>query len=250
MQLVEKGELALDARLPEYLAGAPYAWQNVTIKQMLSHTSGIPDYFGFDEFTGEISLAPDAIIEAAKKQPLEFEPGTDFDYSNTNYVILGKLIELASGQAYAEYLRQQIFDPLQMSATGRDNGDQPLATGYASYGVPAQTFPITNALGDGDLLSTVGDMYKFDRALYGDALLSASSREQMFNPIGDNHYGLGWETQDWRGHRIVSHNGGIAGFRSQFTRFPDDDALILFLSNIESFDAAQAAQDITAMIFP
>ncbi len=249
MMLVQQNKLALDTRISEYLPTSPETWQNVTVRQLLSHTSGIPDYFTFDEFDGEKNLTPDAIIAAAKTQPLEFGPGSDFDYSNTNYVLLGKLIETASGQSYGEFLRQNIFDPLDMTATGRDNGNEPTALGYLAYDEPAETSPITNALGGGDLYSTVGDMYKFDRALDGDHLLSAAAREGMYAG-GKYNYGLGWETQEWDGRRVVSHNGGIEGFRSQFTRLPDEDAVIIILSNLESFDTSQAAQDMLQMMYP
>jgi CubicO group peptidase (beta-lactamase class C family) len=197
-----------------------------------------------------LNLTPEAIIAVAKKYPLSFEPGTDFEYSNTGFVMLGKILENVTGMSYGDYMRQTIFDPLEMNATGRADNNTPLAIGYASYQERAKIYPITNELGDGDFLSTVDDMYRFDRALYGDQILSASSREKMFTSVGDNNYGFGWEVDTWQGKRVLSHTGGINGFATEFMRFPDDDTVIIILSNIENFDAAQAAWALAKIVFP
>lgn len=249
MLLVERGTLNLQAPISAYLPNLPSAWSRVTVEQLLAHTSGIPDYLTFDEFADRLNLTPDEVIRVAASYPLDFEPGREYEYSNTGYVLLGKIIETVSGQTYGDFLRQTIFDPLQMSATGREQNNTPLALGYISFDQPARTYPITNRLGDGDLLSTVDDLYKFDRALYGEALLPRTAREKMFTPVGTNNYGYGWEIQAWNGKRVVSHTGGINGFASLLMRFPDDDATIILLSNIESFDAAQAAYEIADMLW-
>ncbi len=250
MQLVERGRIRLAAPISTFLNDTPRAWNNITVEQLLAHTSGIPDYFSFDEFENELQLTPDGIIAVAKNYPLDFEPGSDFEYSNTGYVLLGKILEQVSGASYAEFLRANILDPLAMNATGREGENAPRAVGYVSNGMPAQEFPITNALGDGDLLATARDMYKFDRALYDDSFLPRAAREKMFAPVGKNHYGLGWETQTWRGKRVVSHSGSINGFATEFMRFPDDDAVIIVLSNWQDVDAAQTAWQIAARLFP
>jgi CubicO group peptidase (beta-lactamase class C family) len=250
MQLVVKGAIDLDAALPAYFADLPPAWQNVTVAQLLSHTSGIPDYFSFDEFETERDLTPEAILAAAYNYPLDFDPGTEFSYSNTGYVILGMLIEKVSGKSYAEFLRANVLDPAGMRDTGREDMVAPRAAGYRTYGEPAPMFPITNRLGDGDLYGTTGDLYKFDRALRDDTLLPRALREKMFTPVGNNHYGLGWEVQSWNGKRVLSHSGRINGFATEFLRFPDDDAVIVVLGNIESFDAVASAYELAAILFP
>lgn len=186
----------------------------------------------------------------AEKYPLDFEPGSQFEYSNTGYVVLGKIIETISGKSYAQFLREAIFDPLGMDATGRDGNNIPQAVGYASYGAPAKMLQVTNELGDGDLLSTVDDLYKFDRALEGDTLLSRELRDAMFTPVGKNNYGYGWEVENWKGKRVTAHSGRINGFSSELMRFPDDDVTIILLSNLESFDAAQAGWSMAEMMFP
>lgn len=249
MTLVERGKLDLQAPVSKYLADTPKIWQSITLQELLSHTSGIPDYFTFDEFNGVFDLTPDGIIAVAKKYPLSFDPGTDYEYSNTGFVILGKIIENVTGMSYGAYMRQTIFDPLQMKATGRDENNIPLAVGYASHGRRAKIYPITNELGDGDFLSTVDDMYRFDRALYGETIVSKSVRERMFTSIGDNNYGLGWEVDTWKGKRVVSHSGGLNGFATEFMRFPDEDAVIIILSNLENFDATQAAWALAKIVF-
>ncbi len=250
MKLVERGQINLQSPISTYLSNTPREWHDITIEQLLSHTSGIPDYFSFDEFENEMNLTPDGIIRVAQTYPLDFEPGTDFEYSNTGFVLLGKIIENVSGKTYAQFLRENIFDPLQMDTMGRAENNTPRATGYVSYGEPAQMFPITNALGDGDLYATVDDLYKFDRALYTDNILARASREKMFASVGSNNYGLGWEVQKWNGKRVVSHSGGINGFATEFMRFPDDDAVIVLLSNLENLDAPQTAFQLAEILFP
>ncbi|MBI4674729.1 MAG: beta-lactamase family protein [Chloroflexi bacterium] len=250
MQLGAQNKINLQSPISTYLPDTPAAWQNITVHQLLSHTSGIPDYFTFDEFAAKKNLTPDEIIRVAKTYPLDAEPGAEFGYSNTGYVLLGKLIEIVSGQSYAEFMRRSIFDPLQMSATGRDGDNTPLARGYAAPDTPADTYPITNALGDGDFLATAADLYKFDRALYDDNFLTRDAREKMFTPVGNNHYAYGWEVQSWNGKRVVSHSGGMPGFAATLMRFPDDDAAIILLSNNETYDTTQAAWDIAALLFP
>ncbi len=249
MQLVQRGQINLESPISQYLPDTPRAWEQITIEHLLAHTSGIPDYFSFDEFENEMNFTPDKIIGVAKKYPLDFEAGSEFEYSNTGYVLLGKIIENVSGRSYAKFLRENIFDPLQMNATGRDENNTPLAVGYVSYDEPAKTFPITNALGDGDLLSTVDDLYQFDRALYDEKILARAARDKMFTSVGKNNYGLGWEIEMWNGKRVVSHSGGINGFASVLMRFPDDDAAIIVLSNLEEFDAPQAAYELAEILF-
>lgn len=250
LQLVAQNKINLESRISNYLPVTPSIWNDITIQQLLSHTSGIPDYFTLDEFAAEKNFTPDKIIAVAKTYPLDFEPGSDFEYSNTNYILLGKIIETVSQHSYAEFLRGNIFDPLQMNATGRAENNAPLAIGYASPRARADIFPITNALGDGDLLSTVGDLYKFDRALYDDKFLARDLREKMFASVGSNHYGLGWEIQTWNGKRVVKHNGSVPGFSAEFMRFPDDDAVIIILSNNEAYDVTQAAWALAEILFP
>lgn len=250
MKLVAQNKINLRSPVSGYLPAIPPAWQNITVEQLLAHTSGIPDYFTFDEFADTKNLTADEILRVAKNYPLDFEPGAEFGYSNTGYVLLGKLIQVVSGQSYAEFMRRAIFDPLQMNATGRDDDNAPVARGYAAPDTPADVYPITNALGDGDFLSTAADLYKFDRALYDDQFLAPAWREKMFTPIGDNHYGLGWEVQTWNGKRVVAHSGGINGFDTQLMRFPDDDAVIILLSNNEAYDTTQAAWEMAALLFP
>lgn len=249
MLLVERGKLNLQSPISTYLPNLPSAWSRVTVEHLLAHTSGIPDYLSFDEFTDPMNLTSDEVIRVAGTYPLDFEPGSEYEYSNSGYVLLGKIIESVSAQTYSDFLRQNIFEPLDMRATGRDRDNAPLAVGYASFDQPARTYLITNTLGDGDLLSTVGDLYKFDRALYGEALVPSAAREKMFTPIRKNNYGYGWEIQAWNGRRVVSHTGSMNGFASVLMRFPDDDAAIVLLSNIESFDAGQAAYEIADMLW-
>lgn len=249
MLLAARGEIDLHDPISTYLPETPKKWQDITVRQLLSHMSGITDYLSLDEFYDETHLTAEGILRGMKKHPLDFDPGSGYAYSNTNFILLGKIIEAVSGKTFAEFLRAHIFDPLGMNSTGRDDKNAPNAVGY-SEGAPDDVYDITNALGDGDLWVTTGDLYKFDRALRNDVFLARGWRERMFKPIDDNEYGLGWEAQTWNDKRYVYHNGSVPGFSTEFMRLPDDNAVIIILSNNYEFEAEDAAWDIAAMLFP
>lgn len=205
---------------------------------LLNHTSGIASYTDQPDFMrlATQSLTKDSMISYFKNKPYNFSPGTKFQYNNSGYFLLGFILEKVSGQQYSDYLRQHIFDKLNMSNTGVDKLDSILpmrARGYSRLGkkiVNADYISMGWPFSAGVLYSTVEDLYKWDRALYGNAILAETSKQKMFTP-GKSNYGYGIIIDSFENHKRIWHNGGIPGFTSIISRFTNDDVCIIILSN-------------------
>jgi CubicO group peptidase (beta-lactamase class C family) len=246
MILIQEERLQLADSPCLYVAGCPDPWHTVTIRNLLTHTSGIPDYLA------PISLAqfnspmpPRAILDLVRGSPLQFAPGTKYQYSNSNYLMLGLVIEGVSGTSYGAFLQERIFKPLGMLGSGysRDFSVVPHhATGYGyKTASRSETIPTDEAaFSDGGLYSTVDDLLRFDQALYGSELLSTATTDEMFTPWGggDLHpsgaqvTGLGWNLgEDPHGARVVFHGGQIPGFNALFSRDIGPRVTVIILSN-------------------
>jgi len=256
MQLVENNKLKLNDRLikfiPDYSRG-----NEITIKHLLTNTSGIPNHTELEDFNRERRVFHYGIIETIqlfKNKPLEFEPEEKFSYSNSNYLLLGYIIEQISNMTYAEYVKQNILDPLQMLNSGYERPEEiikNMAQGYCIKNneiVKAKFRDMSNAHASGALYSTTGDLYKWDRALYTDKLMSNNYRDLMFTPFKDN-YGFGWGIVDVFNHKMIAHSGEIDGFTSNISRFPDEDVCIIILSNFEHTPISRINKDIIAIVF-
>lgn len=258
LQLVAEGKLSLDAPLCQFLDSCPEAWKGVRVHHLLNHTSGIPSYTGLPEFRTprlrRLPLTPVAIAMLSKDKPLEFKPGEKMNYNNTGYVLLGHIIEKVSGQNYAEYLKTNIFDPLGMNATGYDETEQILEKRVAGYNWSSKGYRNATFLdmslphAAGSLYSTVGDLYKWDRALYGEKILSAAMKQKMFAP-GLNDYAYGWSVTNKNNRQTISHGGGIFGFSTMIQRFPEQDAVVIVLSNVANVSAGNVANSLAGALF-
>ncbi len=255
MLLVQDGKLRLDDEACSYVADCPRAWSDVTVRNLLTHTSGIPDYLApitLSQFNAP--TPPRALLALVADKPLNFPPGSGYGYSNTNYVLLGLIIESLSGLSYDAYLQQRIFGPLGMRGSGyeRDFSRVPnAATGYG-YKTLSRTEAIPTdeaAFSDGGLHSTIDDLLKFDRALTDHRLLTAALEDQMFTPWGgaadfpnDAHIGLGWLIKrDQFGATVVYHGGQIPGFNAAFERDLGSHVTAVVLSNFYWADSGQIA---------
>jgi CubicO group peptidase (beta-lactamase class C family) len=259
LQLQEDGLLDINDTVDRYLPGYPHG-DEITISQLLNHTSGIPDYESLEStmvFRNAVSL--DALMAKFSDLPFDFTPGSQFKYSSSGYVILTAIIEKVSGQGYADYLAEHIFQPLGMEATRYDNADTVLpgrASGYIwdddAYH-NAEFFDMSNVVGAGGLVSTVGDMYKWDRALYTDALLSPAAREAFFTPtvsMGDGmSYAYGWFIKETPEHTQALHSGGINGFVTFVIRDAATQLYVVALSNVEHGAAEYVAQGLAAIAY-
>lgn len=247
MMLAQNGLLELDDPICDHLSNCPDSWGEITIHDLLSHTSGVPDYTRLEGASNDSRLPHSVaeLVEIFRDEQLEFSPGANYQYSNSNYILLGALIEGVSGVSYDQFLQNAILNPLGLEDTGMDYTDQVLsdrASGYSIQGrtlVNAPYLNMSNAYATAGMYSTVGDLYTFDQALQDGQLLSLDDQALMYAPIqaGDNgggEYGLGWQVSESDNHRRVGHSGGINGFRVFFGRYLDDGTTIILLSNIET----------------
>lgn len=263
MQLYERGKLDIADPLSKYLPDFPKG-DAITIKNLLTHTSGLRDYINDDwkEFDPLplSELTEKNIIDKMAGKTLRSEPGQLFHYSNTNYLILGYLLEQVSGMSYLDYLNQNIFTPLKMESTWDiiENGELHFAVlGYEPKGNYKPTVDgdglflwsskkysnaklLTAIYGAGCLQSTVGDLYLWDRALYTDTLLSKQYRDMLFEPYANtgtgSAYALGWVIVDDPEYgRIACHNGQLQGFSSWIYRYLTRDITIIVLTNSDGY---------------
>lgn len=237
--LQERGKLRLNDTVSTYLPDAPSSWQRVTIYNLLTHTSGLPNINAFPDYS-EIRmrrLAPDQLIALFRDKPLEYLPGSSYSYGNSDYIVLGRLIERLSGQSYAEFLRENFFKPLQMTSTGVDDERSVIphhARGYvlAVNGVRQADFvSISVPFSAGDLYSTAGDLLKWENALFAGRVVSAASLKMMTAPYRNN-YALGLFVSERDGRRMISHTGDVDGFGAMVAYYPDDKLTVIVLSNL------------------
>lgn len=257
MQLVEKGKLKVNDPISIHLDKCPKIWEPITIKQLLTHTSGIfntsrlPDW---DEKHSKMAYTPKELLNLIKDKPLQFIPGQKHKYSNTNYHILGLIIEKISGMSYCNYLNEFIFKPLQMKYTGQYNATTIIPNFAKGYYTKLNNFvhaPYMNidlSFSSGALYSTVGDMLLWDQALYTDKLISEKHLEEIFTPFIDN-YGYGWEIREKFGKKTIGHSGSINGFSSYLLRFPSEKITIIVLSNSDKASAGKIAHTLSSLVF-
>ncbi len=261
LRLAQDGRLGVDDRITKYLNGLPASWKGITVRQLLNQTSGIPNYReGLDmgallkDYTGA------DILRMASAKPLLFAPGTKFDYSNTNYHLLGMIVEKVTGKPYGDFLQERFFRPLGMTATRLDDPSAVVlnrARGCLWDGTTLQngifTFSPTLTFGDDGVLSTVGDLTQWNAALDGDALLSPASKALLWTPPvlpggAATEYAGGWIATRAGGHALVWHNGATAaGFTGAIFRFPDDRLTLIVLSNALDIPALNLGRPLYAL---
>ncbi len=255
--LWEQHRVDLDAALGAYLSDVPEAWGRVTLRQLLTHTSGVPDY---EEAGGygvyETSPTPQQIFDIVRDRPLDFEPGTQWNYSNTGYVLLSLVIERVSGMHFGEYMQANVFAPLRMMGTfesGYGPADAVLAQGCrpgegeAAARIPVRPISEASTYGAGGIYSTVADWARWYDALNTGALLSPAAMREMFTPVtlpdgSVTGYGFGMEVQDFRGEPRRGHSGQTQGFVADYASFPNRRLAILVLANTYGADTSPLMQ--------
>jgi len=240
--------------LPDYPSEVA---EEVTIRDLLSHTSGIPDYTRnlavLLHRTGYMS--PEELVSVFRKEPLEFEPGEKFRYSNSNYILLGQIIENVAGQSYEAYLNRYILNPAGMTNSGyarREAGIPDRAEGYTieDKELEVNALPIDFSIlhSAGAMYSTVEDIYLWDNALYTEKVLSRNSIAEMLTPNEFGH-GYGWFIDSLYGRRHAYHGGFLDGFNSIYDRWPDDKICIVIFSNEDEAPVGKMARGIAAILF-
>lgn len=245
LTLIEQKQIGLDDYFSLYFPDFPYP--NVTIKHLLSHMSGVPDYIKLDSrlYPQDVKYynnqdAYNAIVSA--RAPLSFTPGTKFKYNNSNYALLALLVEKISGETFQDYVETRIFLPLGMKNSYIAQPDQIWSKENRTFGLynNNQIYPndrYDGVFGDKGAYSTIEDMFKFDRALYPDVLLSKHTLDLAFtNNVFDvnkkKQYGLGFRLrEDNNNQKIIFHNGWWHGYRTAFHRREQDNSCVIILSN-------------------
>ncbi|MFL5802149.1 MAG: serine hydrolase, partial [Roseiflexaceae bacterium] len=238
MILQTRGQLNVQDSICSYLDNCPDAWRPISIRHLLTHTSGLPNYTDLADYptTQMQPTTPDQLVARFHDLPLLFPPGTQYLYENSDYVLLGLIVERASGQRYGDFLREAIFAPLEMHDTGVDQNNGAVAgqaLGYTQVGVPALALDTSTLFGAGSLYSTVEDLYRWDQALYTTKLLPQPQLDAMWMPYL-REYGYGWRIGHLNGHRKISHPGLINGFANAIVRLPDDRVTVIVLGNLDS----------------
>ncbi|HET9710231.1 MAG TPA: serine hydrolase domain-containing protein [Pyrinomonadaceae bacterium] len=260
MMLVEEGKLSLDDKITKYFTDGPEAWKNITVRHLLTHTSGMTDYP--QDFDLRRDYTEDELYQRIKPIPLAFQPGEKWSYSNLAYVMLGILIHKVSGKFYGDFLQERVFKPLEMTTARIISESDIVPNRAAGYRVVNGQLknqnwvsPSLNTTADGALYLTIYDMAKWDAALYTEKLLKTSSLAQMWTPVklndGKTHpYGFGWALAQVRGHRIIEHGGAWQGFKAQISRYVDDKLTVIVLANQIRTNQSKLAHGVAALFNP
>ena len=257
MLLIDEGRISLDDRISKFLEGTPDTWKEITVRHLLTHTSGIVrEAPGFDP----LKVQNDAdVIKTAYPLPLRFAPGEKWEYCNVGYFTLAEIIRKVTGKAWGEYLKDRLFLALEMNATRTTTiADivENRANGYQWVNGKLQNADVYFALRpSGAFLSTVLDLAKWDAALYTDRILKQSVRDQMWTPVKLNNgttnpYGFGWELGSVGGHKQVHHGGALPGFRAEISRFVDDKLTVVVLTNSDNANPNALALGVAALYIP
>jgi CubicO group peptidase (beta-lactamase class C family) len=260
MILVQENKLSLDDKISKYFPDVPASWKDITVWNLLTHTSGLGDY------PAEIDLrrdyTEDEYFALFKKAPLDFAPGSSWNYSNVGYVMLGMLIRKLTGNYYGDFLKERIFKPLGMT-TARIISEADIvpnrAAGYRLVHGELKNqewvSPSTNSTADGSLYVSILDLAKWDAALYTDRPLTQSSRDKIWTPARLNDgrtkdYGFGWHLGQYHGRRLAFHGGAWQGFKTFIIRFLDTELTIIFLANSWETRDFKLARGLAAAFYP
>jgi CubicO group peptidase (beta-lactamase class C family) len=281
--LVRDGKLRYEDTLAEVLPAFPAYGQAITIRHLLTHTSGLPDYESLmaaaEEgrtplWTAERQIRDDEVLALLRGETKgSFPPGTSWAYSNSGYVVLGLVVARVSGRPFGDFLRRRIFEPLEMEDTlafekGRNEVRRRAFGHTRDSGAfrEADQSPTSATLGDGGVYSTVEDLARWDEALRVSTLVSPAWMKPALTPVtlaggsatrwpaepGDDNlmpgrlvsYGFGWFLDPWRGHARMWHHGSTSGFRSVIERFPDDSLTVVILANRDDLDVKALALEV------
>ncbi len=247
LQLKEAGKVDLDAPVSRYLDGLPPSWSAITVRELLTHTSGLPNYrplLNLKKLSDPRYSQPNTVVSLLVKKPLDFPPGTRFEYSNTNYHLLGQIIEKVSGQSYGEYLASHQFQPAGMTATRLGTPPALLPNQAAGYNGDGKTYlpnpvflPATLDVGDSGLISTARDLAKWTTALASGQLVSEATLKQMITPgtLSDGtpiSYGLGLVVAPYKDQTVVGHSGAVPGYSSTMDYFVGSKLAVILQCNL------------------
>jgi CubicO group peptidase (beta-lactamase class C family) len=244
LMLAEQGKLSLEDDITKFLPDYPTKGQKITIEHLLTHTSGIKSYTSLPEWLPlwRKDMPLSELIAIFKDKPMDFAPGEKWAYNNSAYVLLGAVIEKASGQSYSDFVEKNIFAPLGMKHSSYDDTARILPRRAAGYSkgkdgfVNAAYLSMSQPYAAGSLVSSVDDLALWDAALYTEKLVKQESLKRAWTSAKLNNgkatnYGFGWSVNSYEGHPVIEHSGGINGFASYALRMPNDHVFVAALTN-------------------
>jgi CubicO group peptidase (beta-lactamase class C family) len=259
MMLVEEGKIGLEDPLSKYFPDAPAFWQQVTIRELLSHTAGFTDYP--KDFDMRKDYTEAEALKMVESIPPAFPPGTSWSYSNLGYLTLGILIHKVSGLFYGDFLEERIFRPLDMRTTRIISEADIVPNRAAGYRLVKGELknqewvsPTVNTTADGSLYCSIIDLGKWDAALYTQKLLQRSSLNEMWTVAtlkngkpNSGEYGFGWFVETKQGHPVVEHEGAWQGFETVISRYLDDKLTVVVLTNLDEAKPTTFADRVAEM---
>src|SRR5947208_13236229 len=253
--LEERGKLRTDDLVAKYLPDAPAGWAKITIANLLTHTSGIPNFTSFPDYsaTEATPTTPEQLVARFRDKPLNFQPGEQWEYSNSGYVLLGYLLEKITGQRYQDFVRDNLFAPLGMTESGYDSRAAiilHLAWAYshgANGTVNAGYMVMPIALSAGYLYSTTEDLWRWEQGLFGGKVLTTASLKKMTTPF-KNDYAYGLAVRTAHGYTVIEHGGGIEGFNTQLAYDPDRKLGAILLCNLNGGAPGEIAGELMSLL--
>jgi D-alanyl-D-alanine carboxypeptidase len=254
LRLAEMHQLSLDDSICRFLTSCPADWSPVHIRHLLAHVSGIPDLFNAIPAAPvqQTRAAIDKVIQSASRTAVDSTPGSTYAYRNFNYMLVGYVIEVATGRSWEDVLRANVFEVAGMPHTAYDDVWAVVVGRARGYDVKERAlrnlpYKDHSAFAAGGLRSTTSDLFAFVDAFFAGRLTSRADVTLAVTPVlGD--YGYGWQIKHYFGRRMFNHSGGIDGFASHIARYPDDGLTIVVLSNIESEPAKLTACNIAGLL--
>ncbi|MBI5352337.1 MAG: serine hydrolase [Chloroflexi bacterium] len=261
LMLAEQGKLSFDDSISKFLPDYPTHDYLITVKHLLTHTSGIKSYTSMPEWIPlwRKDFTVQELVDFFKHQPMLSAPGKRWAYNNSGYILLGAIIEKVTGQTYGQFVQKNIFEPLEMKQSYYDDPLQVIPRRVAGYDKSPNGFTnaayisMTQPYAAGALASTVDDLALWDTALYTEKLLKPESLKQAHISYhlldgSPTAYGFGWMISEYAGHRVIEHSGGIQGFRSHTMRLPDNRVFVAVLSNNGGVSPQKLAFKIAASV--
>jgi CubicO group peptidase (beta-lactamase class C family) len=257
--LQQDGKLSVEDKISTHLRHSPASWQDITVRHLLTHTSGIKSYTGLDGYELRKHLTQDEFIDAIGAYPLEFAPGNGWKYCNTGYNLLGFIVENVSGKSFWDFLSERVLTPLGMTSTTKRLPSLIVANRASGYEQTNHVwinrdYDLTDVFSAGALLSTIDDLAKWNDSLDTGRLLTAATRKQMWTPTtlqdgGVKPYGYGWRIDNVEGHSNVGHGGSTSGFSATIQKFPEDRLAVILLTNTDEQIATDLARKVAAFYF-
>jgi CubicO group peptidase (beta-lactamase class C family) len=244
LMLIEQNKLSLDDEITAFIPDYPTNGKSITVHHLLNHTSGIKSYTDMAIFreSARTDMTPTELIDVFKNEPMDFDPGEEWQYNNSGYILLGYIIEKVSGDSYADFIQENIFDKLGMQHSyygsqsavipNRASGYQPSENGYKNADYLSLTLPYAA----GSIMSTVDDLLIWNQAIHNNTLISKESKEMAFtnHPLNNGkatNYGYGWQPNELNGTPSIEHGGGIFGYNTMGVYVPSENVYVAVFTN-------------------